>query len=142
VAALGFAILFNAPPRTLWVCALGGSFAFAARGGMVGVKLGSLELASLYSATVVSVLSVFWGKRFRAPAIVVVIPSVIPLVPGALAFRTVKDLLALISQSRHDDAALLSSLASNGFKTILVISSMALGVALPSLVMRRKDPST
>jgi uncharacterized membrane protein YjjB (DUF3815 family) len=47
VAALGFAILFNVPPRRLWVCALNASLAFAARGGLVSAHLGSLELSSL-----------------------------------------------------------------------------------------------
>jgi uncharacterized membrane protein YjjB (DUF3815 family) len=142
VASLGFAILFNVPPRALWICALSGSLAFFARGGAVGVHLGSLELASLYAATLVSFLSLFWGRLLRAPAIVFVIPAVIPLVPGALAFRTVRDLLELTSQSKHDDAALLASVVTNGFKTILVTSSMALGVAFPSLALRAKKSIT
>jgi starch phosphorylase len=58
VAALGFAILFNVSPRTLWACTLSGSLAYAARGGLVGTQLGSLELASLYAATLASMLCV------------------------------------------------------------------------------------
>jgi uncharacterized membrane protein YjjB (DUF3815 family) len=142
VAALGFAIMFNVPPRALWACAVSGALAFAARGGVVGVKLGSLELASLYAATLTSLLSVAWGRHFRAPALVLAIPAVIPLVPGALAFRTVRDLLALTSQAPHDSGALLASFITNGLKTILVTCSMALGVAVPSLLLRRADPMT
>jgi uncharacterized membrane protein YjjB (DUF3815 family) len=138
VAALGFAILFNVPPRALWACALSGSLAFAARGGIVGVHLGSLELSSLFSAALVSLCSVFWGKRLRAPAVIFVIPAVIPLVPGALAFRTVRDLWALTSQLRHDDAALLSSVVINGFKTVFVVSAIAFGVALPGSCYGRR----
>ena len=143
VAALGFAVLFNVPPRRLWVCALNGTLAFAARAGLVGVQLGSLELSSLYAAGLISFLSVFWGRRFHAPALVFVIPGVIPLVPGALAFRTVRDLLALTSQARHDDAVLLASAVTHGLQAILVTGAMTLGVALPSLVLRsKKTPIT
>jgi uncharacterized membrane protein YjjB (DUF3815 family) len=142
VAALGFAILFNVPPRALLVCALGGSLAFFARGGAIGVHPDSLELESLYAATLVSFLAVFWGKRLRAPAVVFVLPAVIPLVPGALAFNTVRDLLELTSQLKQDDAALIASVFTNGFKTVLVTSAMALGVALPSLLFRAKTPMT
>ena len=84
----------------------------------------------------------FWGRRLHAPALVFVIPGVIPLVPGALAFRTVKELLTLTAQSRHDDAALLASVVTNGFKAMLVTGAMALGVALPSLLLRSKTPVT
>jgi uncharacterized membrane protein YjjB (DUF3815 family) len=142
IAAAGFAILFNVPPRMLGVCSLTGGLAFLARSGVVGVRLGSLELASLCAAALVSLLSLAWGRRFRAPALVFVIPAVIPLVPGALAFRTVKDLLILTAQSRHQDAALLASVITNGFKVILVTSALALGLALPSIVLRREDPRT
>ena len=142
VAAAGFAVLFNVPPRMLLACGLSGSLAFLARGGAVGVRLGSLELASLYAATLISLLSMAWGRRYRAPALVFVIPSVIPLGPGALAFRTVKDLLVLTSQAGHEDAALLSGVVTGGFKIMLVVSAMALGVALPSIVLRREDPRT
>ena len=142
IAAAGFAILFNVPPHMLGACALSGSLAFVARGGIVGVRLGSLELASLYASTLISLLSLAWARRYRVPALVFVIPAVIPLVPGALAFRTVKDLLILTSQSRHEDTMLLASVVTNGFKIILVTSAMALGVALPSIVLRREDPRT
>ena len=142
VAALGFAILFNVPPRALVVCALGGALAFFARGGAIGVYHESLEVESLFAATLISFLAMFWGKRLRVPALVIVIPAVIPLVPGALAFRTVRDLVELAAYSRHQDAALIGSVITNGFKTLLVTSAMALGVALPSLMLRAKTPMT
>ena len=138
VAATGFAMLFNVPPRRLWVCALNATLAFAARGGLVVVQLESLELSSLYAATLVSFLSVFWGRRLHAPPLVLVIPAVIPLVPGALAFNTVRDLLLLTLHSRYDDVALLGSAVTHGLKAMLVTGAMALGVALPSVVLRPK----
>lgn len=139
VAATGFAMLFHVPRSRLWVCALNASLAFAARGGLVLVKLEALELSSLYAATLVSFLSVYWGRRLHAPAIVFVIPAVIPLVPGALAFRTVRDLLVLTLQSRYADGALLGSVVTHGFKVLLVTGAMALGVAVPSVVLRSEQ---
>jgi uncharacterized membrane protein YjjB (DUF3815 family) len=142
IAALGFALLFNVPPGRLWVCTLNGSLAFIARAGLVSVQLASLEASSLYAASLVSFLSVFWGRRLHAPALVFVIPAVIPLVPGALAFRTVRDLLTLTSQSRHADAALLASAITGTIKVTLVTGALALGVALPSLLLRSRSPIT
>jgi uncharacterized membrane protein YjjB (DUF3815 family) len=137
VAALGFAILFNVPPRALLACALSGSTAFAAREGLIGLHFSSLELSTLYGATLTSLLGLLWGVRYQAPALLFVIPAVIPFVPGALAFRTVKGLVALTSTARPDPE-LLASVVANGLKTIFVVGAIALGVALPSLVVRRK----
>jgi uncharacterized membrane protein YjjB (DUF3815 family) len=141
IAALGFALLFNVPPNRLWACTLNGSLAFIARAGLVSAHLSSLEASSLYAASLVSFLSVFWGRRLRAPALVFAIPAVIPLVPGALAFRTVKDLLTL-TLSRRDDAALLASAITGSFKVLLVTGALALGVALPGLLLRSRSPIT
>jgi uncharacterized membrane protein YjjB (DUF3815 family) len=141
IAALGFALLFNVPPGRLWACTLNGSLAFIARGGLVSAQLSSLEASSLYAASLVSFLSVFWGRRLRAPALVFAIPAVIPLVPGALAFRTVRDLLTL-TLSRRDDAALLASAITGSFKVLLVTGALALGVALPGLLLRSRSPIT
>jgi uncharacterized membrane protein YjjB (DUF3815 family) len=137
VAALGFAILFNVRPRVLWACALNGSTGFAAREGLVGLHFSSLELSTLYAATLTGVLGLLWGKRYQAPALLFVIPAVIPFVPGALAFRTIKDLLVLTSQAQPEPE-LLAAVVARGVKTVLVVGAIALGVALPSLALRRK----
>jgi len=138
VAALGFAVLFNVPPRALAAATLNGSTAFAARAGLIGLHFGSLELSTLYAASLTSLLGVLWARRHQTPAALIVIPAVIPLVPGAMAFRTIKGLLALTTQAQPDPA-LLASVASSGLKTLLVVGSIALGVALPSLLLRRLD---
>jgi uncharacterized membrane protein YjjB (DUF3815 family) len=142
VAALGFAVLFNVPPRALAPAALCGALAFASRALCVELRLCSLELATFFAATLVSVTATAVGKQLRAPAVVFVVPAVIPLVPGALAFRSTAALLALASREGAVDPAALATVAVGGVRAAVVTLAMAFGVAVPSLILRRRGPMT
>jgi uncharacterized membrane protein YjjB (DUF3815 family) len=142
IAAFGFAVLFNVPRRTLLACALSGSFAFAVRILLVEFKLLPFEAATLVAATSVSFLGVAFGRFWRAPALVFIIPGVIPMVPGALAFRTMIDVLVLTADPTTANAAAMTAAAVNGIKMLLITGALAGGVAVPSLLLRRHRPMT
>ncbi|MCB9422185.1 MAG: threonine/serine exporter family protein [Ardenticatenaceae bacterium] len=142
VAALGFAILFNVPKRTLFACALSGSVAYAVRTLLTNSGYLGIEAATLMGAAAVGFLGVPFGRRWHAPAIIFVIPGVIPLVPGALAFRTMIDLLNLTTATGGVTGDLLTVTAVNSLKTVLIVGGIAGGVAMPSLLLRRYRPMT
>ena len=142
IAALGFAVLFNVPRRTLLACALCGSFAYAVRAALVEFEVLSFEAATLVAATAVSFLGTAFGRFWHAPALVFIIPGVIPMVPGALAFRTMISLIVLTTDHIPADQATLMAVAVNGIKTILITGALAGGVAVPSLLLRRHRPMT
>ena len=142
VAALGFAILFNVPLRTLIGCMICGAVAFAVRTLAVQLSPLGVEAATLAAATVVGFLGVLLGHRWHAPALVFVVPGVIPLIPGSLAFRTMIDVLVLTTGAGSDSTLLLQQATVNGIKTVLIVSAIAGGIALPSLFLRRHRPMT
>jgi uncharacterized membrane protein YjjB (DUF3815 family) len=142
VAAFGFAVLFNVPRRTLLACALSGSFAYAVRILLVEFNLLTFEAATLVAATAVSFLGTAFWPFWRAPALVFIIPGVIPMVPGALAFRTMIDVIVLTTDSIPSSETILMAAAVNGLKTILITGALAGGVAVPSLLLRRHRPMT
>ena len=142
IAALGFAILFNVPKRTLFACTLSGALAYAVRTALTNSGLMGVEAATLIGAAAVGFLGVPFGRHWHAPAIIFVIPGVIPLIPGALAFRTMIDLLTLTTSKTGVDGTLLAGTAVNGLKTILIVGGIAGGVAMPSLLLRRYRPMT
>ncbi len=139
LAATGFAILFNVPRNILWGCALSGAIGYALRAGLVQAGLG-MEIATLLSATTVSFLGVFLGWWRRAPALVFVIPGMIPLIPGALAFRTMVDILVLTAGSAKVSEIVLVEAVLHGIQTILILGAIAGGIAVPSLLLRRHRP--
>jgi uncharacterized membrane protein YjjB (DUF3815 family) len=141
IAALGFAVLFNVPVRTLFACAVCGAIAYATR-TLLATSAGlSMEAATLAGATLVGFAAVLFSRPLHVPAPVLVMPGVIPLIPGALAFRTMIDLLNL-SAAPAADETLVAIAAVNSFKTALIIGAIAAGVAIPSLIFRRRRPMT
>lgn len=142
IAALGFAVLFNVPKRTLVACTLSGAIAYAARTLLTNFGVVGIEAATLIGAGVISFLAISFGHKWHAPAAIFVIPGVIPLVPGALAFRTMIDLLTVTTSTTGIDAALLMETAVNMLKTVLIVGGIAGGVAMPNLLLRRKRPMT
>ncbi len=142
IAALGFAILFNVPKRTLVACAVSGALAYGVRILLLQFGLMGIEAATFMGATVVSFLAILFGRRWHAPAPVFIVPGVIPLVPGALAFRTMVEILNLTTSATIVNETLLLTAAISGLKTVLILFGIAAGVAVPSLLLRRHQPMT
>ena len=142
LAALGFAILFNVPARTLILAVISGAVGYAVRSGLVQSGFTGVEMATLVAAIVVSLLGVLFGRHWHAPPVVGVIPGVIPLVPGALAFRTMIDILVLTTDGVQVNETILTVTAANAIKTLLIVGAIASGIAVPSLLLRRHRPMT
>lgn len=140
VAALGFAILFNVPTRTLRGCLACGAAGHAIRTMMMGFGL-SVEFATLIGAAVVGIMGTTFARRWQTPAAVFTVSGVIPLVPGVFAFRTMLGLLTLAGAA--DSAVGLSALlevSQNGIKTGLILIAIAAGIAAPTLLFERRKP--
>ncbi|MCX6221915.1 MAG: threonine/serine exporter family protein [Bacteroidia bacterium] len=137
-AALGFAILFNVPQRTLLIIwamgALGGLLKFL----LLGVEV-NIVLASLAGASLIGVLSVYAAHNKHAPPLVFSIPSVIPMVPGAFAYRMMLGCMELIGTSSNSETYLktLAETTNNGLKAIFILIALSAGVAIPMLVTRK-----
>jgi uncharacterized membrane protein YjjB (DUF3815 family) len=140
VAASCFAILLNVPRRALLACALTGLLAYEVRSVVTSTGLADGTVASLGASLLVSLSSVGWGRRLRAPAIVFVLPGIIPLIPGALAFRTIVGLVRILDGRLDEPGSVLLSVSLNGLRTAFVTAALASGVALPSMLLRRKRP--
>jgi uncharacterized membrane protein YjjB (DUF3815 family) len=141
LAAVGFALLFNVPRRTLFGCTLAGALGYAVRSLLLELGLVGIETGTLLAATLVSVLGVVFGRVWRVPAVVFAVPGLIPFVPGSLAFRAVSDLLTLTTGAVSDDTLLMKAVVST-LKSILIVGAIAAGVAVPSLLLRRDRPMT
>ncbi|MFA9392708.1 MAG: threonine/serine exporter family protein [Prolixibacteraceae bacterium] len=136
-AALGFAILFNVPPRTLiaiWI--------IAALGGLV--KYTSLELssniiiASLLGASLIGILSIPLAHKIHSPPLIFSIPAVIPMVPGAFAYRMMLDLMDIAIHPKNAGMELiLVDIFQNGMKVAFILLALSVGVAVPMLITRK-----
>lgn len=138
-AALGFAVLFNVPYRTLITIWLIG-----AAGGMAKLVLMQFNfdivIATFAGATLIGILSVSAAHNKHAPPLVFSIPAVIPMVPGVFAYRMMLGLIKLSAAKVGDDSTqILSETASNGLKTLFILMALAVGVAIPMLITRKES---
>jgi uncharacterized membrane protein YjjB (DUF3815 family) len=136
--AIGFGILFNVPPRTLfaiWMCgAIGGLLKFTLLQSSTGVVP-----ASFVGALAVGILSIPIAHFRHAPPMIFAIPSVIPMIPGVFAYRTMLGLIKLTGSIGTDYDLILSETVNNGVKTLFIIMALALGVAIPMHLMRQES---
>lgn len=139
LAGIGFGILFNVPQRTLKVI-----FVMAALGGGLKILIMTLGagviFASFAGATLVGFMSINAAHLRHSPPFVLAIPAVIPMVPGALAYRAMLGLIHLTGNL--DNAAFLQTLhqtADNGLKAFFVLFSLSLGVSMPMLLTRSES---
>ena len=65
------------------------------------------------------------------------IPSVITLVPGVFAYRTMLGLMKLTENVGTDYTLTLLKTVHNGVTTLFIIMSIAIGVAIPMNIMRK-----
>ena len=137
-AALGFAILFNVPQRTLIMIWLMGALGGVTKFLLLGFEV-NIPLASLAGASLIGVLSVYAAHNKQAPPLVFSIPSVIPMVPGAFAYRMMLGCMELAGTTVNSQNYLktLAETTNNGLKAIFILIALSAGVAIPMLVTRK-----
>ncbi len=132
--AMGFAVLFNLPPRLMWAVGAGGALAVCMRNFFV-YELGmSSEIGTLVGATAVSALALRAVHFLHTPMQVVIIPAMIPLIPGVLIYRF---LFSIINIKTLTADQLLISFQS-GVNAALIILAIATGAAMPNIFANRR----
>jgi len=137
-AALGFAVLFNVPRRTLGVI-----YITAVVGGLLKFYLISLGIGLVFSAlcgsSTIGFLSVFAAHYRKAPPMTFALPALIPMIPGFFAYKAMVGVMELTAEK---DQTLYTKLffetVSNGLSALFIILALAAGVAIPLLITRKE----
>lgn len=133
IGAMGFAILFNLPPRLLFAVGCGGALCVCIRNFLVfNMGFGS-ELGTLAGAMAVSIIAVKAIHWLHTPMQVLIVPAMIPLVPGVLIYRF---LFAMINIRDLTLEQLLSAMQS-GMDAALIILAIAIGATAPNIFAHR-----
>lgn len=123
IATAAFGVIFNAPKETLVKCGLVGM------GGWLIYYLledfsGDAVLATLTATVFVGVVSQRLAKFYRTPVIIYSVAGIIPLVPGGLAYDTMRNFV-------ENDYQLALSL---GAKVTLLSGSIAFGLVFSEVI--------
>lgn len=139
ISSVGFSMIFNVPRHLLKVVAVCGIIAVCTRNLVnlgpsndnMGFDLG-LVAGSFVGSAVSSIICCFIVRLFRTPHQCLSIPSVIPMIPGALMYRA---LFAFINM--HGVVGEVTVAMYNAIQASLTILFIALGVAIPNVFFRR-----
>ncbi|PIO82130.1 hypothetical protein BSQ39_00420 [Loigolactobacillus backii] len=92
IATVAFGICTNVPHRALNACGLTGAAGWFVYWLLVQLDLGHM-LPNLIGAFVIASVSLFFARMKKIPVIIFNIPSLVPLVPGGVAYRCVRALV-------------------------------------------------
>jgi len=137
MAAVGFAVLFNVPSRALGYIGIMGALGGILRVIMIHNEI-SVIVGTLFGATLIGFLSIYFAHKSHCPPPVLAIPSVIPMIPGKFAYKM---MIGLIELSGDIDPVsythIMSETLNNGLKVMFILMSIAGGVGIPLLIARR-----
>ena len=116
-STVGYALIFNQPRRHLIPTGLIGAAGWILY--LVAVEVGYGDsFASFLSAFLVTFLSQIAARIFKDPVMVFCIPGIMPIVPGAGMYRTMRAFVT------HETALA----AATGYATISMAGAIALGL--------------
>lgn len=138
VAAIGFAILFNVPQRTLFAVGITGTLGGLIKFGFMHAGAG-IVFASFLSSTLIGMVSIRMAHFKHSPPLVFYIPSVIPLIPGFFIYKMFLGFMSLTSiTDQNQYLQTLMETLNNGIKSSLIMIALGIGVAFPMLILRKE----
>lgn len=135
IAGLGFAMIFNVPRRTLIPITV-----IATVGG--GVKFGllfyglSIVWASFFAGLIVGLLSVPFAKKWYCPPLVLAIPGVIPMVPGAYIYNMILGMIQIATTADVLSPQVVVDTVHNGLLSLFILVGISVGAGMPVIISR------
>ncbi len=139
VVAVGFAVLFNVPRKTLIACFICGALGHALRTLLMQLGV-TIAPATLAGAALVGLLSDYFARRLETPSLVFGICGAIAMVPGSFAYRAMLGLIRIATSAPATTEPILMETAVNFINTGLILAAIALGITMPMLLFRRRKP--
>ncbi|PWT70637.1 MAG: threonine/serine exporter [Bacteroidetes bacterium] len=133
-AALGFAILFNVQRKNLAIVWIGGVIVGLVKFSVLQYFSASIIFASFLASLTLGIYSLITAQRRQEPLIIFAIPSVIPLVPGVFAYRTMFGLIELTRSVGPDFSRTLSETVHNSVLTLFIVMAFSIGIVIPYLI--------
>ncbi|MCJ1657052.1 threonine/serine exporter family protein [Staphylococcus sp. NRL 16/872] len=136
-ASLFFCVIFDAPRRLYLSCGFVGAF-----GWMVYILFfQGLNIHTIYSSFfgsfALGLISHYMARKKREPAIIFMVPGIIPLVPGGLAFDATKNLV-LLEFGRAINTMLEVTLIAGAIALGLLFADQISKIVASGFVRRRK----
>lgn len=143
VAAIGFSIISNPPRKAIMIAAFLAAVGHAVRYFLMhNTEMFSLSIApaSFFAAVTIGLLAIPFAKFIHCPAEVFSFPSLLPMIPGMFAYKSILALTKFM-QSTDQTASLeyLVQFFRNGSTTIFVLFALVVGAAIPVFIFHKQS---
>ncbi len=125
IATACFGVVFNVPTRAIPACGLVGAVGWIIYYSLVDYGLDDVR-ASFIGAFIVSLVAHYCARKFRMPMIVFSVSGIIPLVPGGIAYNTMRNVMEL------DYIMGLQ----NGIRAFMISGAIAMGLVFAEVIMQ------
>ena len=140
VASIGFAVISNPPRKAIFISALLAAVGHALRYYLMHHTPLDIAMSSLVAAFTIGLFSMICAKLIHCPAVIFSFPSLLPMIPGMYAYKTV---LALIRFMKSDDVSqsqqLIVEIFRNGLTTLFVMFALVIGVSLAMFIFYKQS---
>lgn len=134
IAAIGFAVISNPSRKAIAVSALLAAIGHGLRFALIHYYKLDISMATFVAASCIGLLSILFARIIHCPAEVFSFPSLLPMIPGLFAYRTI---LGLIKFMRTTDViksqGFMLDFVHNGLTTMFILFALVVGVSLPVL---------
>ncbi len=107
-SAVGFALIFNVRGRDVWLAVLAAVIGYSV--SRAGVMAGGVEFGVMLAALVIALMGNLLGRALLLPASLIRVPGIILLVPGALGYRTISNVLTHGNPNSQETAILVATM--------------------------------
>ncbi|MDD4969539.1 MAG: threonine/serine exporter family protein [Paludibacter sp.] len=133
IAAIGFAVISNPPRKAIFVSAILAALGHSLRFFLIKSGL-DISLSTFVAATFIGLLSILFARIIHCPAEVFSFPSLLPMIPGMFAYRTILSVIRFMQNSDViKSQQFMMDFFHNGMTTLFILLALVVGVSLPIL---------
>ena len=137
IPAVGFALVFNLPPKALKYCALLGALGHVTRTILMQSDV-PIVFATLVGAALIGFIGVHLSHRYLAHPKVFTVAAIIPMIPGVQAYKA---MIAIVQIHHYGFSnALFEQMIASFINTTFILGALVFGLALPGLLFYREKP--
>lgn len=137
IPAVGFALVFNVPPKALKYCALLGALGHVTRTVLMHNDV-PIVFATLVGAALIGFIGVHLSHRYLAHPKVFTVAAIIPMIPGVQAYKA---MIAIVQIHHYGFSnALFEQMIASFINTTFILGALVFGLALPGLLFYREKP--
>jgi len=138
IPAVGFALIFDVPPKALKYCATLGALGHCFRTILVSYCGVPLVFGTFFAAALIGFIGVYLSQRFLAHPKVFTVAAIIPMIPGVYAYKAMIAIVQIAHYSYSEE--LLAQALEYFVKTGFILAAIVFGLALPGLLFYRSRP--